>query len=137
MDNIKQDDNPTIQSDEQKNETFSLRLKIIDLEVYGLNLISGWSVKNQKILGDYIAGVMHDMVMEVNELQFAWQKKTPLKELDMSNHGLQDLIQIAYTAGCLKGESNLTEWTRRSKEIGAMIGGYYKYVYPETDNKKK
>lgn len=114
-------------------QNFTLRLKIIDMEVYGLNLISGWTVKDQKMLGDYMANLMHEMVYYANELQFSWQKKSPLKELDMRNHALSDLIQVAFKAGCLRGTNNLTEWSRQTAEIGRLIGGYYKYVYP--DNK--
>lgn len=128
--------NQTVQSAEQQSQNFQLRLKIIDMEVYGLNLISGWSVKDQKMLGDHIASVMHDMVFFANELQFSWQKKSPLKELDMRNHALQDFVQIASAAGCLRGGKSLTEWLRRASEIGCMIGGYYKYVYPDNDYRK-
>jgi len=107
------------------------------VEVYGLGLVGGWSVKNQKLLGDFMVNLMHEMVADANELQYSWQKKGALKNIDMRNHALHDLIEIAHTAGYLRGASSYAEWTRRSDEIGKLIGGYYKYVYPELAEKSK
>lgn len=123
--------NPTIESKEEEDQNFTIRQRIVDMEVYGLGLIGGWSVKNQKLLGDFMANLMHQMVADANELQYSWQKKSALKNLDMKNHTMHDLIQVAFTAGCLRGPSNFAEWSRQSEEIGKLIGGYYKYVYPE------
>lgn len=123
--------NPTMESKEEEDDDFKIRQKIVDMEAYGLNLISGWSVKNQKLLGDFMANLMHQMVADANELQYSWQKKGALKSLDMHNHTLRDLVQVAYTAGYLRGPNNFAEWSRQVEELGCMIGGYYPYVYPE------
>ena len=50
----------------------------------------------------------------------------------MKNKALQDFITLAYALKYLKGSSSYDEWTRRSIEIGAMIGGYKKYIYEDT-----
>lgn len=124
-------DNPTMESKEEEDNNFVIRQKMVDMEVYGLNLIGGWSVKNQKLLGDFMANLMHEMVVDANELQYSWQKKSALKDLDMKNHALKDFVQVAYTAGYLRGPTNFTEWSRRVAELGKLIGGYYKYIYPD------
>lgn len=48
-------DNPTMESTETEDSNFLIRKKMVDMEAYGLNLIGGWSVKNQKLLGDFMA----------------------------------------------------------------------------------
>ena len=83
----------------EETDNFAIRQLVIDMEQYGLGLISNWSVQHQKLLGDYIASTMHQMVEAANELQFSWQKKTPLKTLDMKNHALKDLVSVAAKCG--------------------------------------
>lgn len=133
--------NPTMESKDEEDSNFQIRQKIVDMEAYGLNLISGWSVKNQKLLGDFMANLMHQMIVDANELQYSWQKKGALKSLDMKNHALGDLVKVAFTAGYLRGPNNFAEWSRQVEELGCMIGGYYPYVYPElreeNQNQKK
>lgn len=131
-------DNPTMESTEAEDNNFLIRKKMVDMEAYGLNLIGGWSVKNQKLLGDFMANHMHEMILDANELQYSWQKKSALKDLDMKNRALKDFVQIAYTAGYLRGATSFCEWNRRIGELGSLIGGYYKYVYPDlAENKPK
>lgn len=120
----------------ESTDGLAIRQKIIDMEIYALGLIGGWSVKDQKLLGDYIAALMHRMVEDATELQYSWNKKAPLKSLDMHNHSLDALVQIASDAGCLRGAKNYAEWSRRISEIGRMIGGYYKYIYPDKQKDK-
>lgn len=67
--------NPTIESKEEEDQNFTIRQRIVDMEVYGLGLIGGWSVKNQKLLGDFMANLMHQMVADANELQYSWQRR--------------------------------------------------------------
>ena len=59
-------------------------------------------------------------------------KKTPHKNLDMKNKALQDYVTLAYRLKYLKGATSHAEWTRRSKEIGCMLGGYKKWLYDDT-----
>lgn len=126
----------------QEHENLSIRMKIIDMMEYSLPLIERWSVPHQKLLGDKMSEVMEEMLLIASELQWAYSKKTPLKKLDYLNKGLQDLITVAFRCKYMKGVSSYHEWTRRSKEIGLMIGGYGKWVYEEApqeepkDNKK-
>ena len=44
-----------MKSTEAEDNNFLIRKKMVDMEAYGLNLIGGWSVKNQKLLGDFMA----------------------------------------------------------------------------------
>lgn len=59
--------NPTMESKEEEDDDFKIRQKIVDMEAYGLNLISGWSVKNQKLIGDFMANLMHQMVADATD----------------------------------------------------------------------
>lgn len=117
---------------EQTGENLKIRQKVQDMIVYAMPLIERWSVAHQKLLGDDIAHCMNEMVELAAALQFEQSKKTPCKNLDMKNKALQDYITLAYALKYLKGSSSYDEWTRRSKEIGAMIGGYKKYIYEDT-----
>lgn len=116
----------------QEAENLQIRQKVLDMAAYAMPLIERWSVAHQKLLGDDIAHCMNEMVELAAALQFEQNKKTPCKNLDMKNKALQDFITLAYALKYLKGSSSYDEWTRRSKEIGAMIGGYKKYIYEET-----
>ena len=131
-----QEENPTV-TRQQEEDNLGIRMKIIDMMEYSLPLIEGWSVPHQKLLGDRIAACMEDMLEIANELQWSYSKKTPCKNLDMKNKALQDYITLAYRAKYLKGSSSHAEWTRRSKEIGSMIGGYQKYLYEDAPAKSK
>lgn len=110
-------------------------MKIIDMMVYALPIIGRWSVAHQKLLGDKVAEVMEEMLLLANEVQFSPSKKTALKKLDILNKGLQDLVTTAYMLKYLKGPKTKNEWTRRSVEIGAMIGGYNKWLYGDEPEK--
>ena len=114
---------------QQEHENLAIRMKLIDMIEYSMPLIQKWSVAQQKLLGNKIAETMEDMLMLANEVQFSPSKKTALKKLDITNKGLQDLIHVAYRLKYLKGVSSKNEWTRRSVEVGAMIGGYTKWLY--------
>ena len=114
----------------QESENLQIRQKIWDMIAYALPLIERWSVAHQKLLGD-------EMVELAAALQFEVNKKTPCKNLDMKNKALQDFITVAYQTKYLKGSSSYDEWTRRSKEIGAMIGGYKKWIYEDTPKNSK
>ena len=72
-----------------------------------------------------------------NELELAYSKKTPHKNLDMKNKALQDYVTLAYRLKYLKGATSHAEWTRRSKEIGCMLGGYKKWLYDDTPSTAK
>lgn len=125
-------------SKEQEDENLKIRQKIIDMIAYALPIIERWPVKHQKLLGDRMADCMSDMLELAAALQFEYSKKTPCKNLDMKNKALQDFITAAYTVRYLNGRSSYDEWTRRSKEIGSMIGGYKKWIYEDSPaNKKK
>ena len=113
---------------EQQVENLKIRMKIIDMIEYALPLIERWSVPHQKLLGDKIALCMEEMLELANELEWAYSKKTPHKNLDMKNKALQDFVTLAYRLKYLKGSSSHAEWTRRSKEIGSMLGGYKKWL---------
>lgn len=65
------------------------------------------------------------------------QRKRPHKNLDMKNKALQDFVTLAYRLKYLKGSSSHAEWTRRSKEIGSMLGGYKKWLYEDAPVKNK
>lgn len=80
---------------------------------------------------------MEEMLELANELEWAYSKKTPHKNLDMKNKALQDFITLAYRMKYLKGTSSFSEWTRRSKEIGSMLGGYKKWLYEDAPAKSK
>lgn len=112
-------------------------MKIIDMIEYALPLIEKWSVPHQKLLGDKMALCMEEMLELANELEWAYSKKTPHKNLDMKNKALQDFITLAYRMKYLKGSSSFSEWTRRSKEIGSMLGGYKKWLYEDAPVKNK
>jgi len=114
---------------QQEHENLAIRMKIIDMLEYALPLIERWSVPHQKMLGNKVAETMEEMLLLATEVQFSPSKKTALKKLDMLNHGLQDLILTAYKLKYLKGISSKNEWTKRSEEIGAMIGGYNRWLY--------
>ncbi len=130
------EENPTV-TDQQEYENLQIRMKIMDMLDYSLALIERWSVPHQKLLGDRIAECMEDMLELANELQWAHSKKTPCKNLDMKNKALQDFITLAYKRKYLKGSSSHAEWTRRSKEIGSMIGGYQKWIYEDAPTSAK
>lgn len=121
----------------QQTENLKLRMKIIDMIEYALPLIEKWSVPHQKLLGDKMALCMEEMLELANELEWACSKKTPHKNLDMKNKALQDFITLAYRMKYLKGTSSFSEWTRRSKEIGSMLGGYKKWLYEDAPAKSK
>lgn len=120
---------------QQEHENLAIRMKMIDMIEYSMPLIQKWSVAQQKLLGNKIAETMEDMLMLANEVQFSPSKKTALKKLDITNKGLQDLIHVAYRLKYLKGTSSKNEWTRRSVEVGAMIGGYTKWLYGDMPDK--
>lgn len=122
---------------EQQVENLKIRMKIIDMIEYALPLIERWSVPHQKLLGDKIALCMEEMLELANELEWAHSKKTPHKNLDMKNKALQDFVTLAYRLKYLKGSSSHAEWTRRSKEIGSMLGGYKKWLYEDAPVKNK
>lgn len=122
---------------EQQAENLKIRMKIIDMIEYALPLIEKWSVPHQKLLGDKIALCMEEMLELANELEWSYSKKTPHKNLDMKNKALQDFITLAHRTKYLKGSSSFSEWTRRSKEIGSMLGGYKKWLYEDTPQKNK
>lgn len=133
---VQHEENPTV-SEKQRYENLSIRMKIIDMMEYAMPLIEKWSVAHQKLLGDRIAECMEDMLELSNELEWAHSKKTPCKNLDMKNKALQDFVTLAYKLKYLKGSSSHAEWTRRSKEIGNMIGGYQKWIYEDIPDTKK
>ena len=133
---VQREENPTV-SEKQKYENLSIRMKIMDMMEYSMPLIEIWSVAHQKLLGDRIAACMEDMLELANELEWAYSKKTPCKNLDMKNKALQDFITLAYKLKYLKGSSSHAEWTRRSKEIGSMIGGYQQWIYEDSPVPKK
>ena len=120
---------------EQEHEILTIRMKIIDMLEYALPLIERWSVPHQKLFGDKIADTMEEMLLLANEVQYSPSKKTALKRLDILNKGLQDFVTAAYRLKYLKGVSSRDEWTRRSKETGAMIGGYSKWLYDDAPRK--
>ena len=122
---------------DQEFENLQIRQKVIDMIAYALPLIEKWSVPHQKLLGDDIAHCMNEMLEYAAALQFDHSKKTPCKNLDMKNKALQDYITLAYQVKYLKGSSSYDEWTRRSKEIGCMVGAYKKWIYEDTPGKKK
>ena len=80
---------------------------------------------------------VEDMLELANELELAYSKKTPHKNLDMKNKALQDYVTLAYRLKYLKGATSHAEWTRRSKEIGCMLGGYKKWLYDDTPSTAK
>ena len=51
-----------------------------------------------------------------------------LGDFDRENKALQEFIKVAYDLNILKGLSSYKEWTRRSEEIGRMIGGFINTV---------
>ena len=122
---------------EQQAENLKIRMKIIDMIEYALPLIEKWSVPHQKLLGNKMALCMEEMLELANELGVGVFKETPHKNLDMKNKALQDFITLAYRMKYLKGSSSFSEWTRRSKEIGSMLGGYKKWLYEDAPVKNK
>lgn len=62
------------------------------------------------------------------DIREKYYKKTTLGDFDRENKTLQEFIKVAYDLNILKGLSSYKEWTRRSEEIGRMIGGFINTV---------
>lgn len=123
-------------SREEKQQGNTVRGKIIDMMVYALPILERWSVAHQKLLGDKMADAMEEMLLYANKVEWAPNKKTPLRELDYLNKWLHDMVQVAYDSKYLKGPSTLHEWQRRCDEIGKMIGGFEAAIYGKKSPKE-
>lgn len=119
------------QAKEQKYQNLQIRQMIQDMIVYAMPLIEKWKIAHQKLLGDDIAHCMNEMLELAVALEVEYSKKTPCKNLDVKNQALQDFITLAFKLKYMKGTTSHAEWTKRSKEIGAMIGSYKKWIYEE------
>lgn len=115
----------------ESNDTRPLYIlqKIEDMIVYSAPIMEKWSVREMRSIGNRIFDCMNDMSEYATSIRSGFFKKTDLSALDKRNHHLQTHIKVAYKTHALKGLSSYKEWTRRSEEIGSMIGGFIKSVY--------
>ena len=115
----------------EPNDTECLQIlqKIEDMIVYAYPLMEKWSVRDMRAIGNRIFDCMNDMTEHATSIRYGFYKKTDISALDKRNHQLQTYIKVAYKVKALKGLSSYKEWTRRSEEIGNMIGGFIKAVY--------
>lgn len=122
-------------ADEKKNsepnddECLFILQKIEDMIVYATPIMEKWSIREMRSIGNRISDCMNDMTEYATSIRYGFYKKTDISALDKRNHHLQTYIKVAYKVRTLKGLSTYKEWTRRSEEIGSMIGGFIKSVY--------
>lgn len=103
--------------------------KIEDMIAYSYPIMEKWSVREMRAIGNRIFDCMNDMTEYATSVRYGFYKKTDISALDKRNHHLQTYIKVAYKVKALKGLSSYKEWTRRSEEIGKMIGGFINSVY--------
>lgn len=103
--------------------------KIEDMIAYSYPIMERWSVREMRAIGNRIFDCMNDMTEYATSVRYGFYKKTDISALDKRNHHLQTYIKVAYKVRALKGLSSYKEWTRRSEEIGKMIGGFINSVY--------
>lgn len=103
--------------------------KIEDMIAYSYPTMEKWSVREMRAIGNRIFDCMNDMTEYATSVRYGFYKKTDISALDKRNHHLQTYIKVAYKVKALKGLSSYKEWTRRSEEIGKMIGGFINSVY--------
>lgn len=103
--------------------------KIEDMIAYSYPIMEKWSVREMRAIGNRIFDCMNDMTEYATSVRYGFYKKTDISALDKINHHLQTYIKVAYKVKALKGLSSYKEWTRRSEEIGKMIGGFINSVY--------
>lgn len=111
------------------DECLYILQKIEDMFSYSYPLLERWSVREMRAIGNRIFDCMNDMLEYATSIRFGFYKKTDISALDKRNHQLQTYIKVAYEVKALKGLSGYKEWTRRSEEIGKMIGGFINAVY--------
>jgi hypothetical protein len=113
------------------DDSLQILQKIEDMVVYAYPLVSKWSVRDMHAIGNRMNECMLDMLEYATAIRWRIHKKTDITALDTRNHQLQTLIKTAYKTKVLKGLSSYKEWTRRSEEIGRMIGGFIKSATDE------
>lgn len=79
-------------------------------------------------IGNDLMDCMKTMLRLSVDIAEKHYKKTTLGDFDRENKTLQKYIRVAFRLEILKGLSSYKEWTRRSMEIGKMIGGYINTV---------
>lgn len=116
-------------SEPDDSECLYILQKIEDMIVYATPIMERWSIRDMRSIGNRISDCMNDMSEYATSIRYGFFKKTDISALDKRNHHLQTNIKVAYKTRILKGLSSYKEWTRRSEEIGSMIGGFIKSVY--------
>lgn len=111
------------------NECLQILQKIEDMIAYAYPLMEKWSVREMRAIGNRMFDCMNDMTEYATSIRYGFYKKTDISALDKRNHHLQTYIKVAFKVRALKGLSSYKEWTRRSEEIGRMIGGFISSVY--------
>ncbi len=83
-----------------------------------------------------IKGCMHDVVWNLEELKRHYQKKTVLRELDVSVNVLKKYVRLAYDLRYI-APKQYDVWSGMIGEIGKQIGGMLKVAYADETKKGK
>ena len=111
-----------------ENDTLIILQKIQDMRLYAYPIMMRWSVAEKYAIGNDMMHCMNELLELAVAVRWKHFKKTTLTDLDIKNKTLQVYIKDAFELKILKGISSYKEWTRRSEEIGKLIGGYIQTV---------
>lgn len=111
-----------------KEDSFQILQKVEDMILYARPIMKRWSVADKHDIGNTLMDNMKELVQLSVDIREKYYKKTTLTDFDRKNKTLQEFIKLAYDMNILKGLSSYKEWTRRSEEIGRMIGGFINTV---------
>lgn len=111
-----------------KDDSFQILQKVEDMMNYAYPLIKKWSIADKYTIGNDLMACMKNMLRLSVDIREKYYKKTTLGDFDRENKTLQEFIKVAYDLKILKGMSSYKEWTKRSVEIGRMIGGFINTV---------
>ena len=111
-----------------ENDTFIILQKIQDMRQYAYPIMMRWSVAEKYAIGNDMMHCMNELLELAVAVRWKHFKKTTLTDLDIKNKTLQVYIKDAFELKILKGISSYKEWTRRSEEIGKLIGGYIQTI---------
>ena len=92
-----------------KDDSFQILQKVEDMIDYAYPLIKRWSVADKYAIGNDLMDCMKKLLRLSVDIREKYYKKTTLGDFDRENKTLQ-------------------EFTRRSEEIGRMIGGFINTV---------
>lgn len=83
-----------------------------------------------------IKGCMHDVVWNLEELKRHTQKKTVLRELDVSVNVLKKYVRLGYDLRYI-APKQYDVWSGMVGEIGKQVGGMLKAAYADETQKGK